>query len=124
MTPKNSVVVSEFPPNLPWSVQNAMQRNRTICGLVNALIVIEAGTTGGTWEAGLSALRLGVPLFVLDYSDPAPSGMGNPALLRKGGQALPCRPGQPVDLASLVRALDLPLPAPLPTQPGLFDHLP
>jgi predicted Rossmann fold nucleotide-binding protein DprA/Smf involved in DNA uptake len=62
-TEDNAVVVSEFPPKLPWSVANAMQRNRTICGLVHALIVIEAGTTGDTWEAGNTALGLGIPLF-------------------------------------------------------------
>ena len=71
LTEANSVVVSEFPPKLPWSVGNAMQRNRTICGLVHAMIVIEAGTTGGTWAAGQAALELGVPLFVLDFPNPA-----------------------------------------------------
>ncbi len=100
------VVVSEFPPKLPWSVSNAMQRNRTICGLVRALIVIEAGTSGGTWEAALDALKLEIPLFVLDFAEPAPSAQGNPLLLKKGGVALPCRSGELPDLGSLCEALD------------------
>jgi DNA processing protein len=119
LTEENGVVVSEFPPKLPWSVSSAMQRNRTICGLVQALIVIEAGTSGGTWEAGQTALSLGIPLFVLDYPNPAPSGQGNPLLLRKGGRPLPCRPGAPPDLMLLLQALDLSLPK--PTQRTLFD---
>jgi DNA processing protein len=123
LTEDNAVIISEFSPNLPWSVQNAMQRNRTICGLVSALIVIEAGTSGGTWEAGLEALRLGIPLFVLDYQDPAPSGMGNPQLLRRGGQPLPCQPGEPPDLTSLIRALALTPRNARAVQPTLFDHL-
>ena len=86
------------------------ERNRTICGLVHAMIVIEAGTTGGTWAAGQAALELGVPLFVLDFPNPAPSGEGNPLLLKKGGRPLPCRPGEPPDLSLLVQALDLPRP--------------
>jgi DNA processing protein len=119
----NAVIVSEFSPKLPWSVQNAMQRNRTICGLVHALIVIEAGTSGGTWEAGQAALSLGVPLFVLDYADPAPSGKGNPLLLRKGGRPLPCRPGESPDLTLLLHSLDLTVPKAKSVQPTLFDHL-
>ncbi|MFO0969135.1 MAG: DNA-processing protein DprA [Gemmataceae bacterium] len=100
------VVVSEFPPSLPWSVSNAMQRNRTICGLVNALIVIEAGASGGTWEAGLEALKLGVPLFVLDFDQPMLSAPGNPLLVKKGGVPLPCTPGAAPDASPLRRALD------------------
>ncbi len=100
------VVVSEFPPKLPWSASNAMQRNRTICGLVQGLIVVEAGTSGGTWEAGLEALKLGVPLFVLELAHPAPSAQGNPLLVKKGGEALPCRSGELPDLGPLREVLD------------------
>lgn len=123
ITEDNAVVVSEFSPKLPWSVANAMQRNRTICGLVHALIVIEAGTTGGTWEAGNTALGLGLPLFVLDYANPAPSAQGNSLLLSKGGRPLPCRPGEMPDLTLLLEALDLPLRATATVQPTLFDHI-
>lgn len=122
MTEDNSVIVSEFSPKLPWSVSNAMQRNRTICGLVHAMVVVEAGTTGGTWEAGLSALKLGVPLFVLDYSDPAPSAGGNPGLIKKGGIPLPCRLGEEPDLSVLLRSLSLDLRVAKSGTAGLFDQ--
>jgi predicted Rossmann fold nucleotide-binding protein DprA/Smf involved in DNA uptake len=98
LTEDNGVIVSEFPPKVPWSVANAMQRNRTICGLVHAL-------------------------FVLDYANPAPSAQGNSLLLRKGGRPLPCRPGELPDLTLLLQALDLPLRTPATVQPTLFDHL-
>jgi DNA processing protein len=124
LTEDHFVVVSEFPPKLPWSVANAMQRNRTICGLVHALIVIEAGTSGGTWEAGQAALELGVPLFVMDFPNPAPSGEGNPLLLRKGGQPLPCQPGESPDISLLVKALDMAASNPSSKQPSLFDYHP
>lgn len=42
-----TLVVSEFGPNLPWSVSLAMQRNKTICGLSRAMVLIEARRTGG-----------------------------------------------------------------------------
>src|SRR5450432_1611403 len=35
-----TLVVSEFGPNLPWSVSHAMQRNNTICGLSRAMVLI------------------------------------------------------------------------------------
>jgi DNA protecting protein DprA len=106
MSEDRFVVISEFPPKLPWSVAGAMQRNRTICGLSQALIVIEAGTNGGTWEAGLEALRLGIPLFVIDYAEPAPSAQGNPLLLKRGGEALPFVPGNQPDLSPLLKAIE------------------
>jgi DNA protecting protein DprA len=99
------LVVSEFPPKLPWSVGNAMLRNRTICGLVEALVVVEAGTSGGTWEAGQEALRLGIPLFVFDFANPPSTANGNALLVRKGATPLPCCSGDFSDLQPLYDAL-------------------
>jgi DNA processing protein len=88
ITPENALLISEFPPYMSWSVANAMQRNRTVCGLSDALIVIEAGTSGGTFEAGQLALRLKMPLFVADYAEPAASAAGNACFLARGARAL------------------------------------
>lgn len=44
---RNHLVVSEFAPRLPWSGRNAMQRNRTIIGLSDAVVCIESGMRGG-----------------------------------------------------------------------------
>jgi DNA protecting protein DprA len=83
-----TLIVSEFPPGLPWKAHNAMTRNRTICGLSDVLVIIESGLEGGTFEAGNTALSLNVPLFCVQYADPAPSAAGNPYFLQHGATAL------------------------------------
>lgn len=85
---RNSLILSEFFPSDVWLAKRAMQRNRTIAALSDVLIVVEAGETGGTLNAGLVALEKGVPLFVLGYSDPPTSAAGNKILIEKGGVAL------------------------------------
>jgi DNA processing protein len=84
------LVLSEFPPNLTWSGRNAMIRNQTILGLSDAVCVIEAGDSGGTLNAGKTALKQGVPLFILDYGKDVPeSAVGNAMLINQGGYRLP-----------------------------------
>ncbi|MCC7313055.1 MAG: DNA-processing protein DprA [Sulfuritalea sp.] len=101
----NLVVVSEFPPNLPWKAHNAMIRNRTICGLSNVLVVIESGLEGGTFEAAKTALALKEPLFCVEYADPAESAAGNSWLVEHGAIRLRrSRSGQP-NLAGIVEAI-------------------
>ncbi|MEW6326250.1 MAG: DNA-processing protein DprA [Thermodesulfobacteriota bacterium] len=81
-------VVSEFLPGLPWNAHNAMQRNRTICALSAAMILIEAGNTGGSIEAGRTCLRMGVPLFAPVYEGMPESAVGNRELLQQGAYSL------------------------------------
>ena len=83
------LVVSEFAPTLKWIARNAMKRNRTICGLSDAMILIESGLTGGTFAAGETTLELGLPLFVVEYADPPDSAEANQYFLENG--ALPLR---------------------------------
>jgi DNA protecting protein DprA len=83
------VAVSEFLPRLPWTVHSAMQRNKTICGLSDAMILVESGTTGGTFAAGKAALDIGTPLFVVEYLQPPLSAEGNAYFLANG--AVPLR---------------------------------
>jgi DNA processing protein len=82
------VVVSEFSPTRPWSVGGAMQRNATMCALSDAMILIEARTTGGSIAAGKSCLRLGIPLFAAVYGDAPDEAGGNEQLLREGARPL------------------------------------
>ncbi len=91
-SPQNVVVVSEFPPHMPWSAQSAMLRNQIIIGLAQALCVIESGDTGGTLSAGQTALKLNIPVFVLRYPEPPPSAAGNHLLLEQGAQPIPVHP--------------------------------
>lgn len=82
------LVVSEFPPRLPWKAHNAMTRNRTICALADALVVIESGMEGGTFDAGNTALNLSVPLFCVKYAQPLESASGNAYFLEHGAVPL------------------------------------
>ncbi|MER5434075.1 DNA-processing protein DprA [Streptomyces sp. NPDC002588] len=77
------LVVSQFPPAQPWLAHGAMTRNRIIYGLSRALVVVEAGERGGTLAAGEGALRMGRPVFVLNFGQETPPG--NKILLEKGG---------------------------------------
>jgi len=122
ITPEQALLLSEFHPYSPWSVANAMQRNQTVCGLSNALIVIESGTTGGTFAAGQTALRLKVPLFVAEYADPPESAAGNSYFLSRG--AYPLRRSPETGRANLVSLRKLvegqAAAAPAPVQGKLF----
>src|SRR5262249_32262391 len=95
-------VVSEFPPSLPWRAHNAMTRNRTICGLSHALVVIESGPEGGTFEAGKAALRLGEPLFCIEYAETQPEAAGNPYFLKHGAFSLRRAPSGEPNLSRLM----------------------
>lgn len=110
-------VISEFPPALPWSSQNAMIRNRTILGMSRAAVVIEAGENGGTWDAGIRALEMKLPLYVLSYIDPPPSAAGNRALIARGGTPIPELPAPMLPLFNTTSQDD---PPHEPTQLTLF----
>lgn len=87
-----TLVVSQFPPATRWQARWAMARNKLICALAGAVVVVEAGEErdqqgrmSGTFDAGKSALAIGTPLFVLDpasFDIPSP---GNVALIELGG---------------------------------------
>lgn len=87
-TRENTLVLSEFPPHARWSVANAMTRNRTICGMSDALVVVQSGEKGGTFEAGKFALQVRIPLFVAEYAQSDANGPGNPYFLRAGAHSL------------------------------------
>ena len=95
ITDENYVVISQFLPKLTWLTRNAMQRNKTICGLSNAVVIIESGLAGGTFEAGKAALELKRPLFVLEYAHPPVSAEGNIYFIRRGAKTLRKRNGHP-----------------------------
>lgn len=84
----NVLVLSEFQPGLPWHRRQAMQRNRTIIGLSLSTIVIEAGVSGGTMDAGRATLNLHRPLYVAEYEDVPETAYGNSLLIKSGGKPL------------------------------------
>ena len=79
------LVVSQFPPGLPWLACNAMKRNRTMIGLSDGMILVESGNEGGTFAAGDEAIKRRHPLFVVDFASPGPSSKANPHFIERGG---------------------------------------
>jgi len=103
--PTRTLLASEFFPDDRWMAGRAMQRNKTICALSRALVLIEARSTGGTFAAGEAALTMGVPLFTADYSSQHESNDGNRILLERGAVRL--RQSRSTGRANLVHLLEL-----------------
>ena len=87
----NTLFISQFLPFARWSGRNAMTRNKVVCGLSDAVIVIASGperdTKGrmsGTFDAGKSALNMNIPVFVLSPSVIENTPVGNEQLIRVG----------------------------------------
>jgi DNA protecting protein DprA len=96
---ERALIVSEFFPDDRWLAGRAMQRNRTICALSRALVLIEARSTGGTFAAGEAALDMDLPLFTADYSAQHEGNDGNRILLARG--AVPLRQSRSTGKANL-----------------------
>lgn len=82
------LVISEYLPEDKWSVSRAMNRNNTIIGLSDSMVVVESGLTGGSMDAGLRTLEDSKPLFVPIYSDYPESAQGNKVLIEKGARGI------------------------------------
>ncbi|HBD9275104.1 TPA: DNA-processing protein DprA [Legionella pneumophila] len=82
------LIISQFSPDDTWKVYRAMARNKLIIALSEAMILIEAGETGGTLNAGLETLKTNIPLYVVEYEDMSMIGKGNKELLDRGAKRL------------------------------------
>ena len=84
------LVLSQYDPQATWQAFRAMERNLLIIALSDAMVVIEAGITGGTISAGKSTLKLGRPLYVASYDNEYMSlnATGNIQLLKDGAHKL------------------------------------
>ncbi|MDX2077694.1 MAG: DNA-processing protein DprA [bacterium] len=88
-TPNNILIVSEFPCRAKWNVGYAMQRNKTILALSDALLIVEPRIEGGTFDAGQQALRYKVPLFLSEYETiVASNDSGSSYFLANGAKVL------------------------------------
>jgi len=89
---KNSLFVTQFAPYEKFSGQNAMIRNKLVCAMSKAIVVIASGpekdSTGkmsGTFDAAKSALKMNIPVFVLSPQILQPVPQGNIDLIKLGG---------------------------------------
>lgn len=99
------LVLSEFKPNEPWMSSRAMQRNNTIIGLSDITVVVEAGETGGSFDAGLKTLSMNKFLFVPQYGIVPESAIGNNLLIQKG--AFPIKKSSETQKANLSKMFEL-----------------
>ena len=92
---RDVLVVSQFDPSVKWLASNAMIRNKLVCVLSKAVVVIESGPErdeqgkmSGTFNAAKTALGMDLPLFVLDPSCLDNPPRGNAELIALGGNLL------------------------------------
>ncbi|HLP85273.1 MAG TPA: DNA-processing protein DprA [Phycisphaerales bacterium] len=103
LTERNSLIISQFWPPGRWTQDQAMQRNRTIIGLSSAMPIVESCLDGGTFDAGTTAIRIGLPVFTIRLDNPPESAAVNASLLDRG--AVPLTPGSTgIDVSSIVAA--------------------
>jgi DNA processing protein len=82
------LIISQFEPDEPWKIYRAMMRNQLIIALSRAMIVIEAGETGGTMNTGKQTLKHKLPLFVVQYENMPTNALGNKILIDMGATKL------------------------------------
>jgi len=110
------VLVSERPPDEPWSARAAVLRDRIIAALGQALLAVEARPQGGTMITFRHALRLGKPAYVVRYCRPPRGAAGNRLAIRAGGIPVESRRA----LRKIARAATPPRTAPRTRQSELF----
>jgi DNA processing protein len=91
LTVDNVLVVSQFAPDARWAAFQAMARNQLVAALSAALVVVISGPErdadqrmSGSFNAALSAIRLGIPVFAAAPASFSPPPVGNRDLIRKG----------------------------------------
>ena len=99
------LVISEFMPDDKWKASRAMQRNQTIIGLSDGLLVIEAGETGGSIDAGMKAMNLGKKLYVPYYKDLPESAIGNNTLIKMGANKLYKKQNNHTNVDSIIESI-------------------
>jgi DNA processing protein len=80
----NGAVISEYPFKVRPSELNLRKRNKVTVGMAQAVIIIETGEKGGTFNAVIAANEQKKPIFVLDPGRPQLGFEGNSKLLHDG----------------------------------------
>ena len=90
---RDVLAVSQFDPDVKWLARNAMARNKLVCALSKAVVVIESGPEkdsqgkmSGTFNTAQTALSMNLPLFVLNPKCFDNSPKGNADLIDLGGE--------------------------------------
>jgi DNA protecting protein DprA len=126
LTADNTLVISQFEPDARWTAYMAMTRNKLVAALSGTVVVIVSGPerdangrNSGTFNTGISALKMGIPVFVAapDFFHDYPAG--NAALIQRG-----CLEWDPAEGAfPIISKMDPPgHTKPLPSQRSLFEN--
>ena len=91
---RDVLAVSQFDPEVKWLARNAMTRNKLVCALSKAVVVIESGPKkdsqgkmSGTFNTAQTALSMNLPLFVLNPECFDSPPKGNEDLIKLGGKS-------------------------------------
>lgn len=124
-TAENTLVISQFEPDARWAAYMAMTRNKLVGALSGAVVVIVSGPDrdlsgrmSGTFAAGMLALKMEVPVFVINPNFFADKPEGNSQLIAKGCRAWDPAAGAVPILAAINSHTDKKL---LPKQLNLFE---
>jgi DNA processing protein len=89
----NSLFLSHPPPHVGWTRHNAIERNKIICGLSEAVIIISSGLERNhrnkmdrDFNIGVKAIEMGIPLYVLRPEAMNIPSEGNNHLIQRGGR--------------------------------------
>ena len=81
---QNGAVISEYPPGTPPDRWRFPARNRLIAAISRAVIVVEAGVTGGALITARLAAELGRPVFAVPGDVDREASKGCNLLIRDG----------------------------------------
>ncbi len=88
---RNSLFVTQFAPYEKFSGQNAMMRNKLVCAMSKAIVVMASGPEkngegklSGTFDAAKVAMKMNIPVFVLSPDVLKPTPQGNIDLIKLG----------------------------------------
>ncbi len=97
----SGAVFSELPPNAMPSTARLLARNRLQVGLSQAVIVVQAGSSGGGMRTAERAFKMNRLVYVVVWPAGEEKAGGNYRLLDEGARAL----GEVKDIPNLVREL-------------------
>jgi DNA processing protein len=106
LTKENTLVISQFEPDAPWAAYMAMARNRLVCALSDAVVVVISGPergAGGRMSGSFAAgLKLDIPAFTVSPGFFPEAPEGNRELIARG-----CRDWDPASgTAAILAAID------------------
>jgi len=83
---ENFLAISQFQAEAKWMVGRAMTRNTTVIAISECLVLMSAGETGGSYEAGKAALKANSPVVTPAFEEDLSPGAK--ALGRTGAVAI------------------------------------